>query len=567
MDRQLTWEDFLDIRFEHHVRLEERSRTFNTAPYSAITTPQAESYLRQSGSNLTIVPRILDSFRSVLEEKGILHQPLPAGIVHNLGRLQRYLLTAVLSIETTVVFLQGMVFTIIQEVVEALTDQVFTVMQGAPLRQYAQGDRDWITVTFPTGTPVKSAGTEAKRPRVLFHHAKDMQKEYEYEPLITQYEAKAAWLQLSTCDPASQYGVVFSGLSALVVERGLYALNHHALHVSPHYHVFRDDNPPTAAEYDFINELNRCEKGIPLLAVMTYILLPNTSVRKDVDPAIRNPVTVFQQKKAAQSFTRSMTKEMQAPTETPTTRDGTSAGVSEAAIKVSIVSLAFEHPDVARIPRLLYPQMLHDDPPDDTPPLSPSSIRSTGSDAELPPSPPQPPPLVDVRLFQRITIGNFAQVWRGSLTDSQGTVVSIVAKMYSQCHFKAMNKETRAYRRLSRFQLDNLAPVHYGTFTMPDDSWGAVILSDVGEAFHCYSWDESGMNAEELRTVWKHANALHSIGLHHHDLAPRNIAKDRDGALRILDFERSSLDESCPCGELEGLGEVFDSMVEWRQSR
>ncbi len=106
---------------------------------------------------------------------------------------------------------------------------------------------------------------------------------------------------------------------------GLYALNHHALHVSPHYHVFRDDNPPTTAEYSFINELNRCERGIPLLAVMTYILLPNTSVRQDVHPAIRNSVTVLQQK-----------KETQTPIETPIT---TSAGVSEAAIKASIVRL------------------------------------------------------------------------------------------------------------------------------------------------------------------------------------------------------------------------------------
>ncbi len=57
-----------------------------------------------------------------------------------------------------------------------------------------------------------------------------------------------------------------------------------------------------------------------------------------------------------------------------------------------------------------------------------------------------------------------------------------------------MNKETRAYWLLSRHRLDNLAPMHYGTFTMFDESWGAVILSDVGEALHCYSWDDSGMN-------------------------------------------------------------------------
>ncbi len=85
-----------------------------------------------------------------------------------------------------------MVFPIIQEAVKVLTDQVFTVTQGDPFRQCEQqGDSDWITVTFPTGTAVKSAGMVAKRPRVLFHHAKDMQKEYEYKPHIAQYKAKA----------------------------------------------------------------------------------------------------------------------------------------------------------------------------------------------------------------------------------------------------------------------------------------------------------------------------------------------------------------------------------------
>ncbi|PBK86894.1 hypothetical protein ARMGADRAFT_1016941, partial [Armillaria gallica] len=70
--------------------------------------------------------------------------------------------------------------------------------------------------------------------------------------------------------------------------------------------------------------------------------------------------------------------------------------------------------------------------------------------------------------------------------------------MCSLRDFEGMNKETRAYRLLSRHQLDNLAPVHYGTFIMPDESWGAVILGDVGEASHCYSWDRSGINTEEL---------------------------------------------------------------------
>ncbi|PBK87272.1 hypothetical protein ARMGADRAFT_462971 [Armillaria gallica] len=344
-----------------------------------------------------------------------------------------------------------------------------------------------------------------------------------------------AWLQLSTSEPAPEHSVIFTGLSAIILEKGVCASNHHGLLVSPHYHLFRDDNPPTPAEYPFIDELNRCEKGIPLFAVMTYLMLPNTSVRKGVLPAIRNPIT------AREMATQSNSQGLR---ETPNTRDGT------AVAKISMISLKFDDPDVNGLPRLLYPQVLHDDPSDDTPPLASSSIRSASS---------------NVQLFQRIQIGNFAQVWRGSLTDSNGSVIFVIAKMYSRRYFEAMNKETRAYRLLSRHHLDDLAPVYYGTFTMPDESWGTVILSDVGEAFHCYSWNEAGMSAEELRTIWKHANDLHSVGLHHHDLEPRNVAKDGNGTLRILDFESSSLDESCSCGELERLGGVFDTLMEWRQ--
>ncbi|PBK97171.1 hypothetical protein ARMGADRAFT_625967 [Armillaria gallica] len=338
MDRPPTWGDFLDIRFEHHVELAERSRTNGTAPYSAIISPPAESFLRQSGPDPTIVSRILASFRSLLEEKDILDEPLPAGLVHLLGRFQRNSLSTTIYIEAE--FLQCSVFPIVQEVVEALTDRAFTVKRADPFPQYEQqGERDWITVAFSTLAPIKTMGTQAKQARVLFQHAKDMQQEHEYEPLVVQHNAKAicskvpshayscvitehlqAWLQLSACDPASEYGILFSGLSAIVLERGLYTPNHHALHVSPHYHVFRDDDPPTHPEYEFINELNPCEKGIPLLAVMSYILLPCASVRQDVQPAIRNPVS----EKAARSFTRRMTAEME---ETRTTQDGTSAGV------------------------------------------------------------------------------------------------------------------------------------------------------------------------------------------------------------------------------------------------
>ncbi len=80
-----------------------------------------------------------------------------------------------------------------------------------------------------------------------------------------------AWLQLSTSGPTSEYRVIFSGLSAVILEKvdtvgcpmlkcsivfltGVCASNHHGLLVSPHYHLFRDDNSPTPDEFPFIDD-------------------------------------------------------------------------------------------------------------------------------------------------------------------------------------------------------------------------------------------------------------------------------------------------------------------------
>ncbi len=70
-----------------------------------------------------------------------------------------------------------------------------------------------------------------------------MQKEHEYGPLDPQYDAKAmcikvtlhsrsrtqlntyihqAWLQLSTSDPVLEHKVIFSGLSAIILEKSRY---------------------------------------------------------------------------------------------------------------------------------------------------------------------------------------------------------------------------------------------------------------------------------------------------------------------------------------------------------
>ncbi|KAK0223992.1 hypothetical protein IW262DRAFT_1295657 [Armillaria fumosa] len=85
-----------------------------------------------------------------------------------------------------------------------------------------------------------------------------------------------------------------------------------------------------------------------------------------------------------------------------------------------------------------------------------------------------------------------------------------------------------------------------------NDMKGAIVLSDAGKAFRGSTWEETGFS---LRN-W----------IHHRDLEPRDVAKGRDGNLRLLDYERSSLGGcSCSCEELSTLEAMFDSLADWQQ--
>ncbi|KAK0236557.1 hypothetical protein EDD85DRAFT_1023400, partial [Armillaria nabsnona] len=113
-----TWRDFLDIRFEDHLRLDEISSTHNIHAYPAIAPPPAEKSLRQSDPDPTIVPRILESFRSFLGDKGWLDQPLPPRLADRLQSFQEDLWAPILSNQVTVGIHE--VFAIVREAVKVL---------------------------------------------------------------------------------------------------------------------------------------------------------------------------------------------------------------------------------------------------------------------------------------------------------------------------------------------------------------------------------------------------------------------------------------------------------------
>ncbi|KAK0192265.1 hypothetical protein F5146DRAFT_496124 [Armillaria mellea] len=152
---------------------------------------------------------------------------------------------------------------------------------------------------------------------------------------------------------------------------------------------------------------------------------------------------------------------------------------------------------MTRLPRLLVPQMLHSIPLMDTTPLSSSSTPSSMVESEDHfPSSRLFSPTVDVEVSELLSHGPTAQVWRGCLSSGQGTV-PVIVKMFSKRNFDHMKKEVLAYQLISSHHLDDLAPLYYGVFIRPDQSWGAIVLSEAGEAFRG-TWKDAGLSVQEL---------------------------------------------------------------------
>ncbi len=133
------------------------------------------------------------------------------------------------------------------------------------------------------------------------------------------------------------------------------------------------------------------------------------------------------------------------------------------------MSFSTEYPGMNRLPRLLVLQTPHSAPLMDTSPLSSSS-----SEDHLPSCPPLLSPTVDVEVSELLSYGRTAQVWRGCLSSEQGTA-PVIIKMFSKRDFDHMKNEVLACQLISSHRLDVFAPLCYGVFAMPDQSWGAIV--------------------------------------------------------------------------------------------
>ncbi|SJL07696.1 uncharacterized protein ARMOST_11046 [Armillaria ostoyae] len=381
------------------------------------------------------------------------------------------------------------------------------------------------------------------------------------------------WLQECTSTPQADFGLFFSGISAILTERVQHESGEHALLISPHYHLYDDDDPP---KYDFCTPHD--EGGLPLLAVLTSLLLPNIIVNTIPQlPALVNPLGLRSSKRLSLSTRSKSKQDIPTPIEGNTMIVGQTQYLNIASIPSALLFYV-DHTGASAAPRTVFRyeslSPANDVSSIDSLPLSPSgSTSSPGTFSPVVSSPPLAstnPISWSVTISREIHRGNYARVWRGTLSD--GSCISpVVVKMYPRPHFDVMKTEIKAYQYIYSRQLFDITPAYYGTFAMSDQYWAAIILADGGESgsFMDCLWEEAGFNPHELNVIWNHFQALHSIGVIHDDLQPKNITRDAKGALRIVDFQDVSYDHSCDpvsCFQLIYLARKFDSFAEgWRE--
>lgn len=75
------------------------------------------------------------------------------------------------------------------------------------------------------------------------------------------------------------------------------------------------------------------------------------------------------------------------------------------------------------------------------------------------------------------------------------------------------------------------------------DKTRGIYLTYEGNPVSHDEWDEVGPHL----TFW--LSELHATGIHHHDMAPRNILRRVNGTLVLIDFENAVEENDCDLGD------------------
>ncbi|KAJ7173665.1 hypothetical protein C8R46DRAFT_1083583 [Mycena filopes] len=144
-------------------------------------------------------------------------------------------------------------------------------------------------------------------------------------------------------------------------------------------------------------------------------------------------------------------------------------------------------------------------------------------------------------------------VWSGRLIPEDGTnddySIAIAVKMaIAQDNDEdgredprdAIRWESSVYDLLVKSGKQAISPKYYGAF---EDRLGtvALVLDNAGIALQ----DFKAAKKPFRQALLAKAVEMHSAGIYHNDLVPRNIVQDSEGELRIIDFHIADLNHRC----------------------
>ncbi|KAF7356987.1 Kinase-like protein [Mycena venus] len=119
-----------------------------------------------------------------------------------------------------------------------------------------------------------------------------------------------------------------------------------------------------------------------------------------------------------------------------------------------------------------------------------------------------------------------------------------------------IRREGLVYDFLVKSGKEGITPRYYGVF---EDSLGtvALILDNGGTALKTFN----NLPGEQAQKLFAKAEGMHSVGVRHNDLVPRNVVQDSEGNLKIIDFHIAEMGHRCrgrqECKELAKLSKAL----------
>ncbi|KAK0478000.1 kinase-like domain-containing protein [Armillaria luteobubalina] len=162
-----------------------------------------------------------------------------------------------------------------------------------------------------------------------------------------------------------------------------------------------------------------------------------------------------------------------------------------------------------------------------------------------------------VTLVEQIRVGKWSSVYTCRV---EGEDKLCIMKLVSECHSEMILREMYMYNVVLKGC--SLIPQFYGTFQRPAGGWFGFLLENVGDSLEdVYSSEWSYVKADLGVVEWKNlvdsVKKLHSLGVMHGDLEPRNVARTKEGTFKFFDFGRSEM-HRCQKSRCEEVRELLD---------